>query len=34
MGVVDEPVENGVSQSGVADGLVPMIDGELAGDDG
>ena len=34
MGIVDEPVGNGVCQGRVADGLVPMIDGQLAGDDG
>ena len=34
MGIVDEPVENGVGQSWVADGLVPVIDRQLAGDDG
>jgi len=25
VGIVDEPVENGVGQSRIADGLVPMI---------
>lgn len=34
MGIVNEPVENGVGQSWVADGLVPVIDGQLTGDDG
>ena len=34
MGVVDEPVQNGVGQGRVADGLVPVIDGQLADDDG
>ena len=32
--VVDETVENGVSDGGVGDDLVPVINGHLAGDDG
>jgi len=31
---VNEAVEYGVSDGGVSDGLMPLIDGELAGDDG
>lgn len=34
VGIVDQAVENGVSQSRVADGFVPLIDGQLAGHDG
>src|SRR6185437_2170901 len=34
MGVVDEPIEDGVCDSRVADQLVPVIDGKLAGDEG
>ncbi len=34
MGVVDEPVEDGVGEDGVADDVVPGVDGKLAGDDG
>ena len=30
---MDEPVQNGVCQCRVADGLVPKLDRELAGDD-
>ena len=33
MGIVDEPVENGVGECRIADGLVPVIDRQLAGDD-
>ena len=33
VGVVDEPVEDCVGQSRIADGLVPVIDWQLAGDD-
>ena len=33
MCIVDETVENGVSDGGVGDDLVPVIDGHLAGDD-
>ena len=32
--VVDQPVEYGVGQGGVADGGVPLVDGQLAGGDG
>lgn len=31
---MDETVEDGVSQGGISDGLMPMIDGKLARDDG
>ena len=31
--VMDEPVEDCVSQGWIADGVVPMLDRELAGDD-
>lgn len=34
MHIVDETVEDGICQSGIADGLMPMVDGELARDDG
>ena len=34
MGVVNKTVEDGIGQSWVADGLVPMCDGQLACDDG
>ena len=34
MGIVDQAVEDGVSQGGVADGGVPMFNRKLAGDDG
>ena len=34
MGVVHEPVQDGVSQSVVADGGVPLIGGQLADDHG
>ena len=33
-GAVYEPVEDGVGQGRVADGVVPLLDGELAGDHG
>ena len=33
MGIVDDPVEDSVSQSGITDCFVPLIDGQLAGDD-
>ena len=32
--VVDEAVEDGVGQGGVANDLVPVVDGNLAGDEG
>lgn len=33
MGIVDEPVENGIGESWVTDCFVPMVDGQLAGND-
>jgi hypothetical protein len=34
MGVVDEPVEDGIGEGRVADDVVPGVDGQLACDDG
>ncbi len=34
MGVVDEPVEDGVGICRIADDLVPFVDGDLAGEEG
>ena len=34
MGVMDEAIQDGVSQGGIADGLMPVLDRKLAGDDG
>ena len=34
MGVVDEPVEDGVGVGRVTDDLMPFIDGDLAGKEG
>ena len=34
MGVVDDPVENGVSHGGVCDQIMPFRHGGLGGDDG
>jgi hypothetical protein len=34
MAVVDEAVEDGVGISRVADDIVPLVDGDLAGEDG
>lgn len=34
MGVVEQSVEDGVSEGGVADDIVPVLDGELGGEDG
>lgn len=34
MGVVEDPVENGVPEGGIADDVVPVFDGELGGEDG
>ena len=34
VGVVDQPVQYGVGQGGVADCGVPLVDGQLAGGDG
>src|SRR5580765_2589777 len=33
IGVVDDPIEDGVGQGGIADEFVPAIDRKLAGDD-
>jgi len=33
VGVVDDAIENGVGIGGIADQLVPFVDGNLAGDD-
>jgi hypothetical protein len=33
VGVVHQPVQDGVGQGGVADDVVPLVDGDLAGDD-
>ena len=32
MGIVDEAVEDGVGKSGIGEGLVPVLDGQLGGD--
>src|SRR6266478_8627828 len=34
MGVVDDPVEDGVGEGGLADQVVPAVDRDLAGDQG
>lgn len=34
MGVMDEPVENGVCKGGIADDLMPLFDRNLTGDEG
>jgi hypothetical protein len=34
VGVVEDPVEDGVSEGGLADDGVPVLDGELGGEDG
>ena len=31
---VEEPVQDGVAEGGVTDEVVPVLDGELAGEDG
>jgi hypothetical protein len=33
VGVVDEAVEDGVGEGGVAEDVVPVVEGELAGDE-
>ena len=33
VGVVDDPIEDGVGQGGIADKFVPAIDRKLTGDD-
>src|SRR5436190_23436455 len=34
VGIVHEPIEDGVGDGGIADDLVPVLDRKLAGDDG
>src|SRR5262249_11420292 len=34
MGVVDEPIQDGIRDGRIANQFVPMLDGELADDDG
>ena len=34
MSVIENPVEDGVPEGGVADDVAPVLDGELGGDDG
>ena len=34
MGVVDEPIQDGVGECGVSHDRVPVLDGQLAGDEG
>ena len=34
MGIVEEPVKDGVAEGGVADDIVPVVDGDLAGEQG
>ena len=34
VGVVEDPVEDGVPEGGVANDIVPVLDGELGGEDG
>ena len=34
VGVVDEAVEDGVAEGGIANDVMPVLDGELAGDEG
>ena len=34
MGLVDEPVEDGVGDGGVAEGFMPLLDRHVARDDG
>ena len=34
MGVMDEPIENGVAKGGVSDEIMPVIDRDLTGDQG
>lgn len=31
---MDEPIQDGIAKRGVADELVPVVDGDLAGDEG
>ena len=32
--VVEQPVEDGVAEGGIADDIVPVLDGDLAGEQG
>ena len=32
MGIVEETVEDGVAEGGIADDIVPVLDGDLAGE--
>ena len=34
VGVVHEPIEDSITEGGVADDIVPVLDGELTGDEG
>jgi len=34
MGMMDEPIEDGIAEGGVADNVMPVIDRELTGDEG
>jgi len=34
MGVVDQPVQNGIGNGRITNHLVPVVDRDLAGDDG
>ena len=34
MSIIEEPVQDGVAEGGVTDEVVPVLDGELAGEDG
>ena len=34
MRVVDEPIQNGIAKRGVADQLMPVLHGDLTGDEG
>ena len=34
MGVVEEAVEDGVAEGGIADDIVPVLDGDWAGEQG
>jgi|GEM_PF-6386210 len=34
MSIVDDPIEDGVGQGWISDKLMPLVDGELAGNDG
>ena len=34
VGMVYEPIKDGIAEGGVADDIVPVLDGELTGDEG